>query len=177
MKNHLIFVFVFFLLSLCLAGENHELRMLLESNIPSRDMIENLKREIHRSVYGHEGPQKKINTLFFEESPCNNYQKELQKIPPCWHLSPSRLLLTLSKEMEKSDFVFAIRGLPTNNFFELSKKQIHLTKQRMITPLWFDPISFMNNKIEFVPSFALIDDDEYHKISGKKIDRDFFEDS
>lgn len=171
MKSRLFFVFTFYL-SLCVAGENHELRMLLESNIPSRDMIVNLKEEIHRSVYRRDEPQREIDPLLFGVSPCKNCQpmKETTENPRVLAFIsfslPESVLLALSKELEKAGGVFVIRGLPGNSFSELSKKLIHLTKLGMKTPVWLDPISFRNYKIESVPAFVVVDGEEYHKISG-----------
>lgn len=79
---------------------------------------------------------------------------------------PDETWVTLSKEMEKIGAVFALRGLPHNSFKELSKKIQHLNLLGVKAAIQINPELFTTYEIDRVPSFLVINDGGYSKVSG-----------
>lgn len=79
---------------------------------------------------------------------------------------PDETWLMLSKEIEKTDGVLVLRGLPKNSFEHLAVKMHALRKQGMQATVQIDPRLFNKFGIENVPSFVTIDKNDFDKLSG-----------
>lgn len=79
---------------------------------------------------------------------------------------PDELLISLSKELEKTGGIFVVRGLPYNSFKEFARKLYGLRKKGLNAPVQINPKLFKKYDIQNVPAFVAIDEDSFDKISG-----------
>jgi conjugal transfer pilus assembly protein TrbC len=79
---------------------------------------------------------------------------------------PEETWVSLSSEMEEIGAVFVLRGLPNNSFKRLSQKIQHLNSLGVKAPIQIDPQLFTNYEISRVPSFLIIKNQAYSKVSG-----------
>jgi type-F conjugative transfer system pilin assembly protein TrbC len=79
---------------------------------------------------------------------------------------PNETFPALSKELEKADGVFVLRGLPENSFKKLAEKIYTLRKQGINATFQLDPLLFHKYNIEKVPTFVTIGDKHFDKLCG-----------
>jgi conjugal transfer pilus assembly protein TrbC len=93
---------------------------------------------------------------------CQNYD-----IAVCISCSvPDSVWVELSRELEKINGAFVLRGLPENSFRKLSEKILSLQKLGVNAPIQIDPKFFSSNQIESVPTFLILEEGKIDKISG-----------
>ena len=79
---------------------------------------------------------------------------------------PDTLWVSLSKELEKQEGAFVLRGIPNNSFPDLAKKILALREKGVFAPILLDPIKFKDYEISKVPTIVQIKEDGFDKISG-----------
>lgn len=74
--------------------------------------------------------------------------------------------LSLSEEVNKANGVIVVRGLPQNSFKEFYKKIKALDQKGFSAPLQINPKLFEEYGISHVPTFVILNGDQYDKVSG-----------
>jgi len=67
---------------------------------------------------------------------------------------PEEAWLSLSRELEKQQGTFVIRGLPNNSFQEFAKRIVHLKKKGLNVDIQINPSLFKQFDVKEVPTFA-----------------------
>lgn len=76
------------------------------------------------------------------------------------------LWMQFSKELEKMGGTFVLRGLPQNSFKELANRIFDLQEKGVNAPIQIHPHLFQECDVQLVPTIAVIDGNQYDKISG-----------
>lgn len=79
---------------------------------------------------------------------------------------PDETWIMLSNELEKTDGIFVLRGLPENSFRELAVKMQDLRKKGIMATVQIDPLLFEKYGIEQVPCFVIAEEKRFDKLSG-----------
>jgi len=79
---------------------------------------------------------------------------------------PDESWITLSREVAKVGGIAVLRGLPENSFKELAFKMHHLRQLGVSVTVQVDPRLFTKYAVEQVPSFVVINGDDFDKLSG-----------
>jgi type-F conjugative transfer system pilin assembly protein TrbC len=84
-------------------------------------------------------------------------------------------LLYFSKELERCDGTFVLRGIPDNSFQKLFQKLSHLEKMGVHAPFSIDPDLFEKHSSKAIPTLMLKGEKETDCITGNLSIRDSLE--
>ena len=79
---------------------------------------------------------------------------------------PQETWLSLSKELEERGGAFVLRGLPENSFNEFAQRLSELTEKGLNAEVILDPTLYQKYEVTHVPTFVVVDGDDFDKISG-----------
>ena len=79
---------------------------------------------------------------------------------------PDVTWLSLSKELEKVEGAFIIRGLPNHSFKKLAAQIYKLKKQGVNAQILINPILFKQYQIKQAPTFVIEDANYSYKVTG-----------
>jgi conjugal transfer pilus assembly protein TrbC len=79
---------------------------------------------------------------------------------------PDATLLDLANEVNQAGGIFVIRGLPENSFKALAQKMLGLLDKGLKVSIQINPTFFQKYEIEKVPTFVLLGENDYDKVSG-----------
>ena len=79
---------------------------------------------------------------------------------------PDETWMAISHEVEKTEGVLVLRGLPENSFKQLAVKIYNLRKIGVRATVQVDPRLFDKYRIDKVPTFVTTDNDRFDKVSG-----------
>lgn len=72
----------------------------------------------------------------------------------------------LSAELENTDGVFVLKGIPHGSFKEFASKIAEFRKQGINAPIQIDPLAFEKYGIEQVPAFVQSEEELFNKVVG-----------
>ncbi len=72
----------------------------------------------------------------------------------------------LSAELENTDGVFVLKGIPQGSFKEFASKVTELRRQGINAPIQIDPLAFEKYGIEHVPAFVQSEGKLFNKVVG-----------
>ena len=81
-------------------------------------------------------------------------------------------LLYFSKELERYDGIFVLRGIPENSFPKLFQKLNHLTSMGIYVPFSIDPDLFEKHVSKVVPVLVLTEEKKVDRLVGNLSIRD-----
>jgi type-F conjugative transfer system pilin assembly protein TrbC len=79
---------------------------------------------------------------------------------------PDGLWVSLSQEVEKIGGTFILQGIPDNSFKELANKIYQLRQKGVKADIQLHPKLFDQYGIKRVPTFVVVDDQKWDKLSG-----------
>jgi conjugal transfer pilus assembly protein TrbC len=79
---------------------------------------------------------------------------------------PDEVWASLSQAMASKKAVFVLRGLPCDSFKELSRRIQRLNDLGVQAAIQINPQLFTEYQIERVPTFLMLKDSKYKKVSG-----------
>jgi type-F conjugative transfer system pilin assembly protein TrbC len=88
---------------------------------------------------------------------------------------PDQALLYFSKELERYNGTFVLRGIPENSFSKLFQKLDHLRSMGVHAPFSIDPDLFEKHASKAVPTLLLKGEKQVDRIVGNLSIRDSLE--
>jgi type-F conjugative transfer system pilin assembly protein TrbC len=79
---------------------------------------------------------------------------------------PDAAWVTLSKQLEKHEGAFVLRGIPDNDFLAFSDKVMRLKERGVEADIQIDPKQFERFDISLVPSFIFPKEEGFDKVTG-----------